>query len=64
MSYSLSFEPESITDLDNLTQAMRVRVLNKIDWLRRNFEQISPLPLTANWSGFYKRKSRRLSSYL
>ncbi len=54
MSYSLSFEPESITDLDNLTQAVRVRILNKIDWLRRNFEQISPLPLTANWSEFYK----------
>ncbi|NET62080.1 MAG: type II toxin-antitoxin system RelE/ParE family toxin [Symploca sp. SIO2E6] len=54
MSYALSFEPESITDLDNLTQAVRVRILNKIDWLRNNFEQISPLPLTANWSGFYK----------
>ena len=57
MSYSLSFEPESITDLDNLTQAVRVRILNKIDWLRRNFEQISPLPLTANWSGFYKLRA-------
>ena len=54
MSYSLSFEPESITDLDNLTQAVRGRILNKIEWLRSNFEQISPLPLTANWSGFYK----------
>jgi mRNA interferase RelE/StbE len=54
MSYSLSFEPESITDLDNLNQAVRVRILSKIDWLRSNFEQISPLPLTASWSGFYK----------
>ena len=54
MSYSLSFEPESITDLDNLTQAVRMRILKKIDWLRSNFEQISPIPLTANWSGFYK----------
>jgi len=54
MSFSLSFEPESITDLDNLTQAVRLRIINKINWLRSNFEQISPLPLTANWSGFYK----------
>ena len=54
MSYSLSFEREAIADLDNLTQAVRIRVLKKIDWLRSNFEQISPLPLTANWSGFYK----------
>ncbi|GBF80062.1 type II toxin-antitoxin system RelE family toxin [Aphanothece sacrum] len=54
MSYSLSFEPESITDLDNLTQSVRVRILNKIEWLRSNSAQISHLPLTANWSGFYK----------
>ena len=31
-----------------------MRILKKIDWLRRNFEQISPIPLAANWSGFYK----------
>jgi mRNA interferase RelE/StbE len=54
MSFSLSFEPESIADLDNLTQAVRVRIISKINWLKNNFEQISPLPLTANWSGFYK----------
>ncbi len=46
MSYSVSFEPESIKDLDDLAQVMRIRILNKISWLGINFEQITPLPLT------------------
>jgi mRNA interferase RelE/StbE len=54
MSYSVSFESESIADLDNLAQAVRLRILNKIEWLSLNFEQIVPLPLTGQWAGFYK----------
>ena len=54
MSYSVSFESESITDLDNLDQVVRLRILNKIQWLSINFEQITPLSLTGQWSGFYK----------
>ncbi len=46
MSYSVSFELESINDLDNLAQVVRMRILNKISWLGINFEQITPLPLT------------------
>ena len=54
MSYSVTFEPESITDLDLITDLIRLRILNKIKWLAINFEQITPLPLTREWSGFYK----------
>ncbi|CCI02162.1 MAG: type II toxin-antitoxin system RelE/ParE family toxin [Microcystis sp. M54BS1] len=54
MSYSVTFEPESITDLDLITDFIRLRILNKIKWLAINFEQITPLPLTREWSGFYK----------
>lgn len=54
MSYSVSFESESIADLDNLDQVVRLRILNKIQWLSVNFEQITPLSLTGQWSGFYK----------
>jgi mRNA interferase RelE/StbE len=54
MAYSVSFEPESIDDLDEIPQIMRLRILKKIQWLSINFEKISPLPLTGQWSGFYK----------
>ena len=33
---------------------MRLRIFNKIEWLSLNFEQITPLSLTGQWSGFYK----------
>ena len=54
MSYSVTFEPESITDLDLITDFIRLRILNKIEWLAINLEQITPLPLAREWSGFYK----------
>ncbi len=54
MSYSVGFEPESITDLDHLSQGVRMRILDKISWLGINFDQIIPLPLTGQWSRFYK----------
>jgi mRNA interferase RelE/StbE len=54
MAYSVSFEPESIEDLDKISQVMRGRILKKIQWLSVNFEKISPLPLTGQWSEFYK----------
>ena len=57
MSYSVSFESESIADLDDLTQTVRLRILHKIEWLSVNFEQIVPLPLTAQQLGFYKLRA-------
>jgi mRNA interferase RelE/StbE len=54
MACSLNYEPEAVNDLDQLTQTTRVRILKKIEWLKDNFDQISPLPLTGNLSGFYK----------
>lgn len=38
MSYYVSFEPESITDLDNLAQVVRLRIFNKIEWVSINLE--------------------------
>ena len=45
---------QQITDLDLISDFIRLRILNKIEWLAINFEQITPLPLTREWSGFYK----------
>jgi len=54
MAYSVNFEPESIDDLDGISPVLRVRILKKIEWLSVNFEKISALPLTGQWTGFYK----------
>ncbi|MBW4650858.1 MAG: type II toxin-antitoxin system RelE/ParE family toxin [Kastovskya adunca ATA6-11-RM4] len=54
MSYLVEYEPEAFADLERLTQAVRERVINKINWLAENFDQITPQPLTADLSGFFK----------
>jgi mRNA interferase RelE/StbE len=54
MTYSVGFEPESIDDLDEISQSVRTRILKKIEWLSVNFGIISAIPLTGQWSGFYK----------
>ena len=48
MAYSVSFEPESIDDLDSISQVMRVRILKKIEWLSVNFEKVSGYNLMKN----------------
>jgi mRNA interferase RelE/StbE len=52
--YSIEYEPEAPADLEKLTQAVRKRIVNKINWLAKNFDQITPQPLTADLSGFFK----------
>jgi mRNA interferase RelE/StbE len=54
MSYLVEYEPEAFADLERLTQAVRERVINKINWLAENFDQITPQSLTADLSGFFK----------
>ena len=54
MNYSVEYEPEALTALDKLTGAVRQRIVNKIEWLAANFDQITPVPLTANLAGYFK----------
>lgn len=56
MSYSVEYEPEAIADLNILTQAVQERVINKINWLADNFDQLTPQPLTADLTGFFKMR--------
>lgn len=54
MSYSTEYEPEAIASLKELSATNRKRIISKINWLAEKFEQITPQPLTADFSGFYK----------
>ncbi len=57
MSYQVTLEIEAINDLDQLTSVIRKRIINKIEWLSLNSEQISHIPLTGQWSNFYKLRA-------
>lgn len=52
--WKVIFTREAEEDLDKLDKQIRRRVIQKILWLRNNFEQIIPLPLGGRWQGFFK----------
>jgi len=52
--WTLIFTPEAEDDLARLDKQLKGRVIDKMDWLRANFEQITPLPLGGGWQGFFK----------
>ncbi|MCW6051735.1 type II toxin-antitoxin system RelE/ParE family toxin [Microcoleus sp. A2-C5] len=54
MSYSVDLTAEAQVNQERLTPAVRERIGNKINWLAENFEQITPMPLSANLAGFFK----------
>ncbi|MGD1907690.1 MAG: type II toxin-antitoxin system RelE/ParE family toxin [Leptolyngbyaceae cyanobacterium] len=54
MSYTVEYEPEAVKDLKRFNPNIRKRIVTKIDWLAENFENVQPLPLSANLAGFYK----------
>lgn len=54
MSYTVIYEPDAFADLEKLSQDVRQRIINKINWLAENFEQIIPQPLSNNLSSFFK----------
>lgn len=54
MNYLVEYEPEALADLEKLSKAVCGRIVNKINWLADNFDEITPQPLTADLSGFFK----------
>jgi mRNA interferase RelE/StbE len=54
MTYSVEYDPQAISDLKKIPKPQRKRIVTKIDWLVANFENVQPLPLSANLTGFYK----------
>ena len=52
--WKVLFTHEAIDDLNVLDAVMYTRVTEKIMWLGDNLDFISPIPLTADWRGFFK----------
>lgn len=45
---------EAEGDLDDLDSSIRNRIVQKLIWMRDNFDDIVPLPLGGPWRGFFK----------
>jgi mRNA interferase RelE/StbE len=54
MSYTIEYKPSSLEDLKQINRQIQSRIIKKITWLAKNFEEIEPLTLSANLAGAYK----------
>ncbi len=53
-AWEIEFDEEAEKDLIRLAPDVHGRIIEKLNWLRSNFTSITPLPLHANWQGYYK----------
>ncbi|PIR44676.1 MAG: type II toxin-antitoxin system mRNA interferase toxin, RelE/StbE family [Candidatus Vogelbacteria bacterium CG10_big_fil_rev_8_21_14_0_10_51_16] len=53
-AWTIEFEESAEEELRNLSGMINDRIVEKLHWLEENFDSITPLPLHAQWSGFYK----------
>lgn len=56
-AWQVKFEPAALDDLDRLDMVIREQMLTKLEWLAKNFHQITPLPLEDKWAGFFKLRA-------
>jgi mRNA interferase RelE/StbE len=54
MSCTVQYKSESLENLEKLDSKIQSQIIKKIIWLAENFEDITPLALTANLVGAYK----------
>ncbi|MDP2638845.1 MAG: type II toxin-antitoxin system RelE/ParE family toxin [Candidatus Azambacteria bacterium] len=52
--WNVVFAKEAENDLDDLANVVRKRIIEKLSWLENNFDLTAPVPLGADWSGFFK----------
>jgi len=52
--WKIEFEPKAVDDLKSLDKPVRKRILQRLEWLGINFSQVTPLPLSGEWKGFFK----------
>jgi mRNA interferase RelE/StbE len=54
MSYTLQYKSEALGNIEQLDRQIQSRIIKKITWLAENFEDITPLALSASLVGAYK----------
>lgn len=54
MSYNVELRPEALEDLKFIDSVVVDRVLKKLDWLKENFEILTPKSLKGDYKGLFK----------
>lgn len=58
--YRVEYLPEASDELASLDKAVAQRILKKLKWLAKNFEDLAPEPLSGELKGLFKL---RVGSY-
>jgi len=53
-NWNISFVPEAENEFKKLDKNLKKRIAEKLDWLKINFDRISPSTLGGEWRGFFK----------
>lgn len=56
MNWKFEFTKDADKDLQKLDSQARKKILIKLRWFREYFDEITPLPLSGDWHGFFKFK--------
>lgn len=54
MSYRIEWTEDALSDLHNLEGMIVKRILKKLAWFSRYFDDITPEPLSGDMSGLFK----------
>lgn len=54
MVWIVRFTPEAERDAEKLDRSVRVRIVDKLEWLEAHFDTAHPSPLGGPWRGFFK----------
>ncbi len=52
--YQVEYRPEADNDLSQLDKPIRERIIERVHWLAKNFEEIRPEVLGGKYKGLYK----------
>lgn len=52
--WSLIFTDDAEDDFNKLDKRIRLRVAERLNWLKTNFQDITPLALGGEWQGYFK----------
>ena len=54
MRWLVEFTDVGARDLHILDNSIRHQITDRLEWLSENFENTRPLPLHADWKGYFK----------
>ena len=57
MTYQVKFMPQAIEDVRHLDKVIAQRILTKIRWLSKNFDNLTPEVLSGEWKGLLKLRA-------